>query len=143
MASKTILGKVKLISSYIVECDVNFQFILGTDRKFWTLDTSNMLKASEDALVTVTTIDDSKHRAVSSTKVKSNIKSDTILISYLALTSLSLEDLSKIYTSYKIEDVTFTTSIHYNSFKLRYNSVEEFLPEDHIDAYLAYYRISK
>lgn len=125
---KTNLKYIRHISNYISEVAIDFTFVIGNHRKFWGLDTSNMIKATEDSVVKITKFDDAGHRIVNSIKVKSNDCHDSLFISYLMLLNCTEEELAKSLATAgltePLEYKPFKDSIHYHSFMRRYDSNE-------------------
>ena len=73
LAIKTDLVKIKEYKDKWEEIRVEFHYYLRPKRKIWGLDVTNMTKATEDALVKVTGIDDSCHKSVSSEKYENTL----------------------------------------------------------------------
>ena len=84
IVSQARKGDFQRINDYIqnvLYVDVEFIFLL--DKNFYKRDTSNMIKMTEDALMKITEIDDSKHRKVTAMKALSHIpKKEYIICKY-------------------------------------------------------------
>lgn len=80
LANKTELSKVKDIKNSVYCIDVVLIFLVKSG--LWTRDVSNMIKATEDALMSVTGVDDSRHVKITSYKALSPNVSEYVIAMY-------------------------------------------------------------
>lgn len=81
-AAKT--GNFAKVCKYKDSIDyIDIKFIFLLDKNFYKRDVSNMVKMTEDALMQVTEVDDSKHRSISAFKALSLIpKKEFVICKY-------------------------------------------------------------